>query len=100
MKREPVFSNEDGIYNLNKDFAPDIVFYQQPYSNILIPQHDSSQFYDKLLCYFPYALWTSTGEFSYNLDFHNLAWKLFYSTPFHLYEAKMCSHFHLDKNIF
>lgn len=91
VKKEPIFSNEDGVYNLKKDFAPDIVFYQQPYSNILMPQHDSSQFYDKLLCYFPYALWTSTGEFSYNSDFHNLAWKLFYSTPFHLYEAKMCA---------
>lgn len=74
-----------------KKYNPDIIFYQQPYERILIKEHDSSHFYNKLLCYCPYALWTSKGDFSYNTDFHNLAWKLFYSTPFHLYDAKMCA---------
>lgn len=69
--------------NIRQELSPDIMFYPQPYELIFNPEVDFKQFYDKLLCYIPYAFWTSTGDFSYNCPLHNKAWKLFYSTSMH-----------------
>ena len=69
--------------NIRQVLSPDIMFYPQPYELIFNPEVDFKQFYDKLLCYIPYAFWTSTGDFSYNCPLHNKAWKLFYSTSMH-----------------
>ncbi|MBR1626122.1 MAG: CDP-glycerol glycerophosphotransferase family protein [Bacteroidales bacterium] len=59
---------------------PDIIFYPQPYTVLLNKEHNSTSFYDKLLCYAPYGFWDTSGEWSYNRKFHNVAWKLFYAT--------------------
>ena len=67
---------------------PDIMFYAQPYENLLSPEHDCKAFYDKLLCYMPYGFWSSKGKLSYDLHFHNMAWRLYYSTQLHLAEAQ------------
>lgn len=69
--------------NIRQVLSPDIMFYPQPYELIFNPEVDFKQFYDKLLCYIPYAFWTSAGDFSYNCPLHNKAWKLFYSTSMH-----------------
>lgn len=80
--------HENGsIYDVRKNLLPDIVFFPQPYNGIYIDQLAYYQFYDKLLCYTPYAFWTSKGEWSYALMPHKMSWKLFYSTELHRKDA-------------
>ncbi len=78
----------DHPFDIKKEVDPDILFYPQPYEHLLAPEHDCTAFYDRLLCYYPYAFWTSTGKWSYDFHFHNLAWRLYYSTRLHLQEAQ------------
>ena len=75
-------------YYILEEIYPDIVFFPQPYEHLLCKEHDCLHFYDRLVCYMPYAFWMSTGKLSYNLHFHNRAWRLYYSTPLHLEEAQ------------
>lgn len=74
--------------DVRKVYSPDIIFYPQPYENLLCKQHDCRRFYDKLLCYYPYAFLTGKGKLSYNYHFHNLAWRLYNPLEAHLEEAK------------
>ncbi len=74
--------------DVRREIEPDILFYPQPYEEILRPEHDHIRFLDRLLCYYPYAFWTASGEWSYNLRFHNIAWKLYYSTELHRKDAQ------------
>ena len=84
--------NKDNTpFNLRKEINPDILFYPQPYRRIVSPSLQYTHFLDKLLCYYPYAFWTSKGEWSYNQGFHNMAWKLFYSTELHRKDAILYS---------
>ncbi len=71
-----------------EEFNPDIVFYPQPYENLFCPMHDCKRFYNKLLCYYPYAFLTGKGKLSYDFHFHNIAWRLYNPLPSHLEEAK------------
>lgn len=73
--------------DIRKVCNPLVMFYPQPYEHLLVPQHDCMAFYDRLICYYPYAFWTSRGKWSYNFHFHNMAWRLYYSTVLHLKEA-------------
>lgn len=75
-------------FDVKGEIDPDVLFYPQPYEHLLVPEHDCLAFYDRLVCYYPYAFWTSTGKWSYNFHFHNLAWRLYYSTKMHLAEAQ------------
>ena len=75
-------------YDVRQEIDPDILFYPQPYPNILCAKHDISNFEDRLLCYYPYAFWTAYGSWSYDTRFHNIAWKLYYSTKLHLKDAQ------------
>ena len=74
--------------DVRRELNPDIIFYTQPYENLLVPEYDCRHFYDLLLCYMPYGFWTSTGKLSYDLHFHNQAWRLYYSTTLHQKEAE------------
>lgn len=80
--------------DLKREFDPDLVFYPQPYEHLLVPQHDCVHYYDRLVCYYPYGFWTSTGKWSYDFRFHNLAWRLYYSTTMHLAEARRVARNH------
>jgi len=73
---------------IREEICPDIIFFPQPYEHLLCKEHDCLNFYDRLTCYMPYGFWTSTGKGSYNLHFHNQAWRLYYSTQLHLKEAQ------------
>lgn len=75
-------------FDIRKQLHPDILFYPQPYINNYPPKYDYFNFRDRLLCYYPYAFWMSTGDWSFNYLFHNCAWKLFYSTDLHRMDAK------------
>lgn len=80
------------IVDINRELQPDILFYPQPYRGLFDKEQDFYRFRFKLLCYFPYAFWMSTGNWSYNLSLHNYGWKLFYSTELHKQEAKKCAY--------
>ena len=85
--------------DVKKALDPDILFYPQQYTPLLNPLHDSSHFYDRLICYYPYALWTTGGSWGYNSGMQNHAWKLFYSTKFNYDDAcKYC--FNKGKNAY
>lgn len=77
--------------NIRKDLHPDILFYPQPYPGNYNSEFEPRNFYDKLLCYCPYAFWMSRGDWSYDLPLHRYAWKLFYSTELHRQDAKQYS---------
>ena len=64
-------------FDIKKQLNPDIIFYTQPYEYLLVPEYDCRQFYDRLVCYMPYAFWTF-ATFAYNLHFCNRAWRLYY----------------------
>lgn len=77
-----------GYWDINKELNPDILFYPQPYLELFSENFGYDKFRYRLLCYCPYAFWTATDGWSYNLPLHNYAWKLFYSTQLHRDEAK------------
>ena len=81
-------ANPQNAIDVKKELDPDILFYPQHYTPLLNPLHDSSHFYDRLICYYPYALWTTGGSWGYNSGMQNHAWKLFYSTKFNLEDAR------------
>lgn len=75
------------IYDIRRNLSPDILFYPQPYWGMFINGFTYNNFYDKLLCYTPYAFWTSKDEWSYAQPLQKMAWKLFYSTELHRIDA-------------
>lgn len=76
-------------FDIKNKIDPDIIFYPQPYEHLLVPQHDCLNFYDRLLCYYPYAFMTGCGKFSYDFHFHNLAWRLYYPNEEIRHEAQV-----------
>jgi len=84
-------STFDEGFNLDEWFnkiKPDIIFFCQHYdhffNNILDYEYNS----DKLWGYVPYGLITIKEKFTYNTDFHNLAWRVYHQTPLHLKTAR------------
>ena len=91
--------NPNNVFDVKSELDPDILFFPQHYTPLLTPLHDSSHFYDRLICYYPYALWTANGDWGYNSAMQNHAWKLFYSTIINYNDA--CRHsFNKGKNAY
>lgn len=89
------WNGHDKYLDIRMEFDPDVLFYPQPYRNFY-PENNHERinyfhFYDKLLCYCPYAFWDCRGAWSYDLPLHRYAWKLFYSTELHRQDAKQYS---------
>ena len=85
-----LIEDENGhILNIKKELKPDLIFYPQPYYGLFKKEHLYNEYLSRLLCYYPYAFWRSSDNWSYNLPFHNIAWKLFYSTELHRKDAQM-----------
>lgn len=78
---------DGGVFDVKKAIAPDILFYPQPYVSYYQNQFSYKRFFNKLLCYTPYAFWTSKDAWSYALLLHKMSWKLFYSTELHRDDA-------------
>lgn len=76
-----------GYIDIRKEFSPDVLFYPQPYNNFYPYEISYNRFYDKLLCYIPYAFWDCKGKWSYDQPLHRLAWKLLYPTTLHKEDA-------------
>lgn len=78
------YNNETGEYlDIKKTFSPDIIFYTNPYKGLQDARYYINQFLETLTCYVPYAVMTTNYESFYNLDFHNLVWRIFSETPIH-----------------
>lgn len=78
------YDKETGNYlDIKKTFAPDIIFYTSPYETLQDYRFYFKQFPTTLTCYVPYAIMTVDYDFIYNLNFHNLVWKIFSETPIH-----------------
>ena len=92
-KNIPFMLGTDGdtVLDIKTIWSPDILFYPQPYHGYYPYDLSYGKFWNKLICYAPYAFWMSPGDWSYNLRFHNLAWKMFYPTELHLKDAKKYS---------
>lgn len=78
------FDEQEGVgYDVKGLIDPDILFYPQPYSYMNPWNHDFFQYTKKLLCYIPYGIHTvEGGNMSFDLPFHNLAWRIYY--PFQI----------------
>lgn len=73
-------SYEATFSSLKTNIDPDLIFYPQPYDNCYAPCLDSKEFENKLICYFPYGMPTIREEWTFNLRFHNIAWRIYYQT--------------------
>lgn len=78
------YNKETGKYlDIKKTFSPDIVFFTNPYKGLQDYRYYITHFSDTLTCYVPYAIMTVDFEFTCNLKFHNLTWRIFSETPYH-----------------
>ncbi|MDN3674150.1 CDP-glycerol glycerophosphotransferase family protein [Flavobacterium branchiarum] len=69
--------------DVKKTFSPDIIFFTNPYVSLQDYRYYVKQFSRTLTCYVPYAIMTTNYDVFYNLNFHNLVWKIFSETPIH-----------------
>ncbi len=83
LKYSEYNSNDEDQQKLINKKNYDLIFYPMPYEGLYdqILEYTSNK--EKLLCYTPYGVNTSAGELFINTHFHNLAWKIFSTTPLH-----------------
>lgn len=78
------YNEKDGTYlDIKSEFSPDIVFYTNPYKGLIDNRYYITKFKKILTCYVPYAVMTTNNRNFYDLDFHNLVWKIFCETNIH-----------------
>lgn len=77
--------------DVNNRLSPDLIFYSLPYSNYSYYKYNFWHFSEQLFCYASYGAQATNFNWSWNLPFHNCAWKLFYSSTLDLEHAKQAS---------
>ncbi len=80
--------NEKSMADLRADINPDIMFYPQQYGGVYYKEQSFHRFMDRLLCLCPYGLANEESAWTYNTNFHNFAWKLFYTNQAELKAAQ------------
>lgn len=70
-----------------KALQPDLLFYPQPYYTVMCKEHSYYRFKNSLLGYYPYFFHLSRLTFTYNEDFHNRAWRLYYESIYQKQDA-------------
>lgn len=80
--------NRKSMADLRKDINPDIIFYPQQYRGIYYEEQSYRRLLDKLLCLSPYGIANEEENWTYDTDFHNRAWKLFYTNSLELKAAQ------------
>lgn len=73
---------------LKRQLNPDILFYPQPYNFLFGNDLDATFFPESLICYIPYSIRTSTGEWVYRTHLNEIAWRLYYASDLHRKEAE------------
>lgn len=84
-------NGHDNIDEANRwitDNDPDIMFYPQPYDTLFGNALDSYHYHDKLLCYYPYGLYTLKNRNFLNYQYQNFCWKLFLQSKYHIEDAR------------
>lgn len=71
-----------------KSLNPDILFYTQPYTEIVVPEYYFYKHLNSLQCYVPYAFETIAEDWTYNCPYQNSAWKIFLPTGLHKTDAR------------
>jgi len=79
---------DKSLADLSNDINPDIIFYPQQYRGIYYDEQSYRRCVDKLLCLSPYGIANEEEDWTYNTDFHNRAWKLFYTNSLELKAAQ------------
>ncbi|WP_017495380.1 CDP-glycerol--glycerophosphate glycerophosphotransferase [Flavobacterium sp. WG21] len=82
--------------DIKKTFSPDLVFFTNPYEGLVDYRYYIKEFSKTLTCYVPYSIPTVNYGFTYDLNFHNLIWKIFSETDIH---QKMASENQRNKAI-
>lgn len=78
------YDDTTGKYlDIKNTFSPDIIFFTNPYEGLQDYRYFIKEFSKTLTCYVPYAIMTTNYDAFYNLNFHNLVWKIFSETPIH-----------------
>lgn len=77
----PYISLRNYFFNIGQCYSSlgiDILFYTQPYSNLVCKEYYYDKAVNSLLCYLPYDNMLAKEEYSYNSVLHRIAYKLFY----------------------
>lgn len=74
-----------------ESLSPDMLFYTQPYTDIVVPEYYFYKHWEALLCYVPYAFETTAERWTYNCPYQNSAWKIFLPTELHREDARSLS---------
>lgn len=61
-----------------KSLKPDIIFYTQPYNNVIERSFEYFHHLGSLLCYTPYSFQLSDVDWNWNNNLQQYCWKLFY----------------------
>ncbi len=91
-------NNQVSKVDIKQDINPDIIFYPQQYKNTLYKEHSYRRFLKKLFCLCPYGIATEETQWTYNTEFHNFAWKLFYTNQGELKAAQRIA-YNKGKNV-
>lgn len=80
------YSEENYEYlDIKRVLNPDIVFYANPYKELIYDKYYITEFKDCLTVYVPYGYYIGTiHKVMFDLMFHNLLWKGFYPTEIHV----------------
>ena len=70
--------------DVNSDINPDVIFYTNPYRELIDSRYYIDKFRDVLTIYVPYSINNSIAwNNNYNLIFHNLLWRHYLPTEMH-----------------
>lgn len=87
------YDSESGKHMDIRKLNPDIVVYTKPFKSLINSNYYVDSLKDKLTVYIPYYInGTNDYDLAYNLPVHNLCWRYYVESPFHLGLAKKYSH--------
>jgi hypothetical protein len=64
--------------NIRKEIDPDVIFYTEPFFDIMKKEYRITNFLDKLICYTDYSAFVEDERWCYDMYYHNLFWQFFY----------------------
>ena len=74
----------DTYVDVRKDINPDIIFYTNPYHNLIDARYFITNYRDLLTVYVPYSINNSCAyDANYNLILYNLLWRYYLPTNYH-----------------
>ena len=87
----PSYAQENSHLLDLHSLKPDIIFYQQPYSNVLNRSYNFEYYLNCLICYTPYAFPLSEVEWNWNNPLQNYCWRQYCANEYHYKKYKQFS---------